>query len=276
MRNAHTLKGAAATVGLETIKTVTHSLEDIFRAICKPDFSIDSEVEALVFEVYQCLHLCITSALANEKINDAEILDKTAAIFTQLQDILGDCFGQDAYIPSSVELGFDVTQSIFELGVTQRLKELAAALATANQTTIRTTLLQSAEVFFGLAESLNLPGFGAIASAAIAALDNHPEQAVTIAREALMDFQNGQKAVLNGDRSLGGEPSLLLKKLSRVFFCSDNTDKKSYQDTSVAAEDLAIQPHSDSALHSLSESQNLDKYLHKNIYIFCEIIVQEN
>ncbi|MDF5728046.1 MAG: hybrid sensor histidine kinase/response regulator [Rhizonema sp. PD38] len=261
MRNAHTLKGAAATVGLETIKTVTHSLEDIFRAICKPDFSIDSEVEALIFEIYQSLHLCITSALANEKVNDAEILDRTAAIFTQLQERLGDCFGQDAYIPNSVELGFDVTQSIFELGVTQRLKDLAAALATANQAMIATTLLQSAEVFLGLGESLNLPGFGAIASAAITALDTHPEQAVTIARQALMDFQNGQKAVLNGDRSLGGEPSLLLKQLSQLVFASDNTDKNFPQYTSVAAEDLAIQSLSDSALHSFIESQNSDASL---------------
>ncbi|MDF5722903.1 MAG: hybrid sensor histidine kinase/response regulator [Rhizonema sp. PD37] len=260
MRNAHTLKGAAATVGLETIKTVTHSLEDIFKAICKPDFSIDSEVEALIFEIYQCLRLCVTSALANEKINDAEILNRTAAIFTQLQERLGDCFGQDAYIPNSVELGFDVTQSIFELGVTQRLKDLAAALATANPAMIATTLLQSAEVFFGLGESLNLPGFGAIASAAIAALDTYPEQAVTIARQALMDFQNGQKAVLNGDRRQGGQPSLLLKQLSESFLFSENTDVVFTQDISVSAE-VAIQPHSDSAERWLSESQDLDASL---------------
>jgi chemotaxis protein histidine kinase CheA len=33
MRTTHTLKGAAASVGLESIKQVAHSLEDIFKSL---------------------------------------------------------------------------------------------------------------------------------------------------------------------------------------------------------------------------------------------------
>jgi chemotaxis family two-component system sensor histidine kinase/response regulator PixL len=50
MRTTHTLKGAAASVGLETIKTVAHSLEDIFKALFNPELTIDLEIEALLFE----------------------------------------------------------------------------------------------------------------------------------------------------------------------------------------------------------------------------------
>jgi chemotaxis protein histidine kinase CheA/ActR/RegA family two-component response regulator len=223
MRTTHTLKGAAASVGLETIKTVAHSLEDIFKALFNPDLSIDLEVEALLFEGYECLRLPLTAELTGGQVNDTEILDRTAAVFAQLQDKLGDCFGQEAHIPSSIELGFDVTQSIFEVGVTQRLEEIATVVASADpaakdasasRNALATTLRTQSEVFLGLAESLGLPGFGAIAQAAIAALDTHPEQVVTIAQTALADFQAGQAAILKGDRIQGGQPSLTLQQLA--------------------------------------------------------------
>lgn len=214
MRLTHTLKGAAASIGLETIASVAHSLEDIFKAICKPDLPIDPEVEALLFEGYDCLRLPISAEMTGGQINDAEVLDRTAAVFAHLQEKLGDFFDCEAHIPSSVELGFDLTQSIFEVGVNQRLEELAAVVVEGDAQTIAFTLRTQAEVFQGLAESLNLPGFGAIASAAIAALDTHPEQAEMIAQIALADFQAGHSAVLAGDRSQGGQPSVDLQKLA--------------------------------------------------------------
>jgi chemotaxis protein histidine kinase CheA/CheY-like chemotaxis protein len=214
MRTTHTLKGAAASVGLETIKTVAHSLEDIFKALFNPDLSIDPDIEALLFEGYECLRLPLNAELTGGNINHAEILDRTAAIFAQLQEKLGDCFGAESHIPSSVELGFDVTQSIFEVGVNQRLEEIAAVIASAEPAAIATLLRTQSEVFQGLAESLNLPGFGAIAQAATRALDEHPDQVILIAQTALADFQTGQEAVLNGDRTQGGQPSALLQQLS--------------------------------------------------------------
>jgi chemotaxis protein histidine kinase CheA/ActR/RegA family two-component response regulator len=214
MRTTHTLKGAAASIGLETIKTVAHSLEDIFKALFNPELSIDAEVEALLFEGYECLRLPLTAELTGGQVNDAEILDRTTAIFTQLQEKLGNCFAEDAHIPNSVELGFDVIQSIFEVGVTQRLDEIAAVIALGDLQAVAITLRTQCEIFQGLAESLNLSGFEAIAQAAIAALDAHPDQVLRIAQTALADFQAGQAAVLNGDRTQGGQPSLDLQQLA--------------------------------------------------------------
>ncbi|MEB3180483.1 MAG: hybrid sensor histidine kinase/response regulator [Nostocaceae cyanobacterium] len=214
MRTTHTLKGAAASVGLETLKSVAHSLEDIFRAICKPDLSIDPEVEALLFEGYECLRLSLSAALTGGQVNDREILDRTAAVFAQLQEKLGDCFSQEAELPSSEELGFDLTQSIFEIGVAQRLDQLGTALASGDADKIVSTLQESMEIFQGLAQSLNLPGFGAIVEATLTALSAHPQQAVAIAEIAFYDFQKAQAAVVNGDRTQGGQPSLTLQHLA--------------------------------------------------------------
>jgi chemotaxis protein histidine kinase CheA/CheY-like chemotaxis protein len=214
MRLTHTLKGAAAMVGMETIKSVAHSLEDIFKALCKPGLVIDAEVEALLFEGYECLRLPLTALFTGGQVNDTEILDRTATVFAQLQEKLGDFFADEAYLPSSQELGFDLMQSIFNVGVAQQLDELAVVLDSGDPVAIASTLRTEAEVFQGLAESLRLPGFGAIAQAAIAALEAHPEQVVNIAQTVLVDFQDARRAVLNGDRTQGGQPSLALQQLS--------------------------------------------------------------
>ena len=214
MRTTHTLKGAAASVGLESIKSVAHSLEDVFKALCKPDTVRDPEIEALLFEAYDCLRIPLMAEITSSQTDHSEVFDRAAAIFSQLQEKLGDCFGEEAYIPTSEELGFDMTHSIFEVGVTQRLEQMAAAIADGDPQAVAANVQTQAEVFLGLAQSLNLPGFGAIAQATIAALAKHPDQALMITEAALVDFHQGQADVLGGDRTSGGRVSPELQELA--------------------------------------------------------------
>ncbi|MGG6268725.1 hybrid sensor histidine kinase/response regulator [Leptolyngbya sp. AN03gr2] len=214
MRATHTLKGAATSVGLETIARIAHSLEDVFKALCQPNLSLDPEVEALLFEGLECLRLPLIAELTGSAVDDAEVLNRTATIFALLEEKLGDCFGQEPYLPTSAELGFDLTQSMFELGVSQRLEQIAALLNAESPEAIAIELKTHAEVLLGLAESLNLSGFGEIAKTTIAALHYHPDQAIVIAQAAYADFQAGQTAVLSGDRTHGGEPSPTLQMLA--------------------------------------------------------------
>jgi len=224
MRMTHTLKGAAACVGLETIKTVAHSLEDVFKALYNPSVVIDPELEALLFQGYECLRLPLTAEITSTPIDEAKILDRAAGVFTNLQGKLGDLFDSQAQIPSSAELGFDITQSIFETGVSKRLQALATALEHSQTTEIAALLQEQATVFVGLAESLNLPGFGAIATTTLQALQAHPQDAVSIAQTALADLKAAQAAVLAGDRTRGGEPSLTLRSLAANSNQEQNVD----------------------------------------------------
>ncbi len=114
MRAAHTLKGASASVGLDAIKKTTHSLEDVFKALCHQDTVLSVETEGLIFQGYDCLKLLMSAQLAGAQVDEADILDRMAAVVTRLQEILGDRFGQGGHLPTSSELGFDMTQSIFE------------------------------------------------------------------------------------------------------------------------------------------------------------------
>jgi two-component system, chemotaxis family, sensor histidine kinase and response regulator PixL len=254
MRATHTLKGAAASIGLETIASVAHSLEDIFRALCKPDISIDAEVEALLFEGFECLRLPLTAELTGGSVDRTEVLDRTAVIFARLQEKLGDCFDTEMNIPTSAELGFDVTLSIFEVGVAQRLDQIETVLNGGQPDEIATTLQEQAEIFLGLAESLSLPGFVAIAQATIAALENYPDRAIAIAQTALADFRAGATAVLAGDRTEGGQPSQGLLELADLSSSSTNTSTS-----------LSVIPNGELSLNQ-SQDEELPNLLLENIW----------
>lgn len=214
MRSTHTLKGAAANVGLETIKTISHHLEDVFKALYNPEIEIDADLEMLLYEGYECLRLPLMAEITGGYVNESEALDRAVSVFAKLQEKLGDYFGKEAQIPTSVELGFDITKSIFEVGVKQRLETLATALDSGNIEELEAVLKEEIQVFIGLGESLNLPGFGAIAQTTLTALELHPEQLETIATVALLNFSEGWSAVMEGDRTSGGQPSAALQELA--------------------------------------------------------------
>ncbi|ESA32713.1 chemotaxis protein histidine kinase-like protein [Leptolyngbya sp. Heron Island J] len=214
MRTAHTLKGAAASVGLEHIKTTTHSLENVFRALCDPNATLTPAVESLIFEAYSCLQLLLSAQTATTQIDESSILERMADVISNLENHLGNRFGQNVDLPNSSALGVDITQSVFEKGVDKRLQELENALETPEPAALTALLRAHADVFSGLAESFNLPGFGDIVRTTLKALDRRPELVIQIAQIALDDYRAGQRQVLEGDRTRGGEPSLMLKKLA--------------------------------------------------------------
>ncbi|ESA38566.1 chemotaxis protein histidine kinase-like protein [Leptolyngbya sp. Heron Island J] len=215
MRLAHTLKGAAATVGLDAVKITTQTLEYAFRALCTPEARLTATVEGLIFEAYDCLKLLLSAQLDNTTVDEFSTLDRIAVIGAKLQHNLGARYAQESQLPTAAQLGVDVTQSIFASGVSEYLDELSQALTVAEPDTLTDLLQVQADVFLGLAESLNLPGFGNIAQTTLAALQQHPDQVIQIAHLALEDYRAGQTRVLKGDRNQGGEPSPALTQLSK-------------------------------------------------------------
>ncbi|MBD2409531.1 hybrid sensor histidine kinase/response regulator [Nostoc calcicola FACHB-389] len=212
MRSAHTIKGSAASIGQETIQTIAHHLEDVFQALYAPELEIDPELGALLLDAYECLRTPLSAALMGLSCNEAEILDRTASIFAQLQHKLGDFFGREAPLPSSEELGFDVVESIFSGSVLQDLQQLEADIQSQYPQQIQTTLNSQAEFFVELAASYGLSGLEEIAQATLNALKAHPDKVLEIAQVALENFKAAQAAVLAGDRTQGGEISPQLRE----------------------------------------------------------------
>lgn len=260
MRATHTLKGGAANVELESINKIAHSLEDVFKALYNPDVEIDSQLHSLLIQAFECLQLCLTSEITGTKIDDDELMQRAASVFAQLQEKLGDAFGAEAHIPTSEELGFDIVLSIFETGVTQRIDSIDELLKNPPETAeIADFLRTQAEVFTGLSESLNLPGFGEITQAILAALEANSSQALEIAKIANQDLQQAREAVLAGDRDRGGEPSRALLAFSQpVETYSHDPDTETNVLQSNLTEDLLLSSINESlGTESVSTSLSL-------------------
>jgi chemotaxis family two-component system sensor histidine kinase/response regulator PixL len=209
MRAAHSLKGGSASVGLTTIKTLSHRLEDIIKAFYNEETVLDEDMESLLLQGFDCLKETLLQQLSEGHFDGKAALAKAKPVFELIEVILGDRLAEgDQYLPSSADLGVDIVSSIFEVDIIQGLQQVEAAIATGDSEQIKATLEAQTEVFLGLAELLNLSGFKAITAATQTALQLSPDQSLLIAELALADWQNGCNQVLqNGDRQLGGSPS---------------------------------------------------------------------
>ena len=214
MRATHTLKGGAANVGLETIKTVAHSMEDVFKALYSPELEIDLKTKKLLYASYDCLRIPLTAEFSKAPIDREEILNRAAGIFAELTEIFGDYLSDQDAFPTSEELGIDVVQSFFESVVPERIQELSVALSEGNTETVTQVLQSQAEIFLALSQSLNLSGLGDIAQTILTALEVNPDRAEEITRAAIANLQQAQQQVMDGDRDRGGEPSTQLQKFA--------------------------------------------------------------
>jgi chemotaxis family two-component system sensor histidine kinase/response regulator PixL len=208
MRAAHSIKGGAASVDLDAIATLAHRLENIFKALYSEDLELDSDLESQLLQAYDCLRLPLLEQITVGHLDAEQTLALADPIFTQIEERLGDALIQtNNYIPSSSDLGMNMALAIFEVDVAQGVEHLAAVVANPQNYEVAGELRAQAEVFTGFAMLLDLPGFGAIAQTALAALSAHPNRALEITQLALADFQAAREAVLRGDDTKGGSAS---------------------------------------------------------------------
>lgn len=217
MRAAHSLKGGAASVGLETIKTIAHRLETLFKALYSDSLVLDDDLESHLLQAYDCLRLPLTEQLSQGHFDDEQALAKAEPVLSALEARFEDAIAEtENFIPSSADLGINMAASIFEVDVGEGLAHLKTVLDNPSHYEVAGEVRAQAEVFTGFAELLNLPGFAAIAQMTLRALEAHPNRVLEIAALALEDFQAGQAAVLAGDSTQGGSPSPTLVALAEV------------------------------------------------------------
>ena len=208
MRAAHSIKGGAAFVRLNSIKDLAHRLEDSFRALYSEAVEIDIELEDLLLKAYDCLRTPLMEQIRTGEHDAEAALNTARPVFAQIEQRLGDALKEiDDPILNSTELGVDIVLSIFEVDVARSIDRLTEVIANPQNYDVATELRSQAEVFSGFAHLLNLPGFGEIAQITLAALEARPHQSLEIAQLALANFQAGREAVMAGDRAQGGSLS---------------------------------------------------------------------
>ncbi len=213
---AHSIKGGAASVGLEAIKTLAHRLEEMFKVLYSQGeaLEIDPELKGLLLQGYNCLRSPLTQKIETGNFDAEQALATAEPVFAQIEAKLSGFLTNEGHLPSFVVLRVDLALSIFEVDVAEGLDRLDSVVANPEANQVAGELQAQADTFARLAELLNLPGFGAIAHAALAALDAYPSQALHVTQVALADFRAAQQAVLDGDRTQGGTPSAALVELA--------------------------------------------------------------
>jgi two-component system, chemotaxis family, sensor histidine kinase and response regulator PixL len=207
MRAAHSIKGGAASVGLEAIKKIAHQMEDVLRALYKDGVVIDAELEELLLQAYDCLRTPLIQQIQTGESDAEHWLEQSEVVFAQLVEKLGDAMFGESELPTAAELGIDIVQVIFSGDVEEGIQRLEQVLEDSGHPEIAGELRAQAQVFIGVGELVNLAGFVSIAKTAETAIDAHPEKAREIVEIAVKDFRAGQSAVLAGDRATGGAPS---------------------------------------------------------------------
>ena len=71
MRALHTLKGAAANVGLATIERIAHDFEDVTRVFYNLEVEIDRSIQSLLLDGYAGLQECLNAQVMNRQIDEA-------------------------------------------------------------------------------------------------------------------------------------------------------------------------------------------------------------
>jgi two-component system, chemotaxis family, sensor histidine kinase and response regulator PixL len=214
MRALHTLKGAAANVGLDAIECIAHSFEDMTRVFYDLDVNIDPSIQTLLLDGYSGLQECLDAQINDLEIDEGSIVERMAETLERLKSKLGDWSEADIGLPTAIELGFDIVASIFETTIQEQIDEVVTAIATQDSSVILACLDRVTDTCISLAESFELPGFLALNQAILAAISHHPDRTKEIALLALVDLQQAQTDVLAGDRTNGGSVSLDLAQLA--------------------------------------------------------------
>ena len=215
MRALHTMKGAAANVGLPTIELIAHEFEDVARVFYDLEITIDTSIQALLLDGYSALDECLNAQIMDRQIDESAILDRMTTTLEQLKVKLGDWSEADIPLPTAMELGFDIVASIFETTIQEQIDEVITVVATNNSQQIAECLHRITETCISLAESFELPGFLAVNTAIITAISAYPDRVNEISLFALANLQQAQADVLAGDRTSGGTVSPDLAKLAQ-------------------------------------------------------------
>ncbi|NJR60111.1 MAG: hybrid sensor histidine kinase/response regulator [Cyanobacteria bacterium CRU_2_1] len=240
MRTAHTIKGGAASVGLDGIATLAHRLENIFKALYSEELEINTALESQLLQAYDCLRFPLMQQVVTGQFDTQQAFASAETVFKRIEDQLGEILARvDQYdIPTSAQLGVDMALSILEVDVSEKLEQLAEVVGRGQDYEVEAELRSLTELFIELAEILNKPGLGVIARAVQTAVNAHPNQVLQIALTALVDLRIYREALLTskGAREIG--PSDVLLKLAEPTTREPSRDR-----------DYSIQPFNGSTVN---------------------------
>ena len=186
MRTAHSIKGGAACVGLNHIKTISHGLENIFKVLYQDGIEIDLELEGLLLEAYDRLKSPLMKEIHHGESNPERAIADAETILQKLEAKLNSQPKENKVkIPFRTEIERSLSR-LSEILANQEKEDILDAIKA--QLTILRGLAQLSEFSEGLT----------IANLTLEELQNNPQSVTTIGARALKDLRAAYEAMIAG------------------------------------------------------------------------------
>ena len=269
LRSAHSIKGGAAMMSLNTLSHIAHRLED-FLKILRVRYtarSVDVEVETLLLQSVDCLrHLGSLnrqelSGLSTEAIRQQKeaIGDRVGLIFKRLQEHLGELQASDENTLLAQDEDVNPALLIFEEGVDEILDRFEEQLPSFEVASLGEELIATAQELIGFGNMANLGSFTQLCES----ISQHARSLTStkmrdLAGEAIKTWRRSHALVLRGS-------------LDKLPTCLENFSSET---TSIAHEDLALPNVAADIVNSVQSARSLpteDEAFLDNIANFAEL-----
>ncbi|GAB4145401.1 MAG: hypothetical protein Fur0046_23030 [Cyanobacteria bacterium J069] len=218
-RAAHSVKGGAAMLGLDSIQQTSHRLEDYFKVLKECPVQVDQTLETLLLGVFDALrelldHLQGPFGLTEDK--SAEVMAGVEPVFGQINEHLSRLLAQSGGTPpEDVELAVPTATAapasrsqpaiaeesalllMFQSDVPTRLREMLQLFKQADNATTRQQLQTLCRTLSGFGDQFDLPAWAELLTLAERAIAHPNNDFRTLALVIIKDIKQAQERVLS-------------------------------------------------------------------------------
>jgi two-component system, chemotaxis family, sensor histidine kinase and response regulator PixL len=246
MRTAHSIKGGAACVGLNHIKTIAHGLENIFKVLYQDGIEIDLELEGLLLEAYDRLKSPLVTEIHHGETDPAKAIANANLILQQLEAKL-------SIQPKANQSGKEIP---FGEEIKRSLSRLETILASGQKDDLLAAITAQLTIFRGLAELSGIKKCLAIANLTLEELKSNPQSVADIGTQALKALQGAYEEMLKAETKTG--------KTGKTGSNSGEIVKKTEINQVIEVKDVDVDFKSHSLVHAPS-IRGQDTVISKNV-----------
>lgn len=254
-RAAHSVKGGAAMLGIESMQRTSHRLEDYFKLLKEAPIQVDLSLESMFLQVFDALQELLEQlqgpfGLTEDK--EQSIMTAVEPVFQQLQEHLDQLVAEaDANGPNETTIApapavassprlveESALKLVFSSDVSAALREMLVRFKQADTNDSRTELEGCCRLLERFGEQFNLPTWMNLVKHARWAVCDRNNDYRTLAPVLIKEIKKAQDLVLAGQ-----EPAIAISEtLQSLAAQGDPTDTTDTLDSLFASDESSSSP----------------------------------
>ena len=235
-RAAHSVKGGAAMLGIESIQRTAHRMEDYFKILKEDPIQTDRTLESMFLRVFDTLQELLDQlqgpfGLTEDKAQD--IMTNVEPVFDQLNDHLNHLVQQRSVSAVDVaaapeapaaktvnaatggggQVEESALQLVFRSDVPAHLRDILNCFKQPDQLTTRQALLTLCQNLYRIGEQFDLAAWCDLVNTARLAVSNQDNTYRTLAPIIIREIKKGQEMILAGQAAEISVPAAMQELL---------------------------------------------------------------